>query len=431
MKKLTIAIDGPAGAGKSTLAKLVAKKLGYSYLESGFLYRALTYEALRRSINLENEKALIRMAAQAKIECKKTNGEWHIFLNNEDISKEIKTPEIDESVARIGRIEGVRKEVLKFQRRMAKKGGIVVEGRDIGTVVFPKADKKFYIDASLETRAKRKYKELQAKGYKTSLSQVLREIQERDGADMIREISPLKKPPDALRIDTTQLAINEGVAAILREITKTNKKWILYSILHAIGRFLFKLFFRVEVSGSENIPETGPVLIVPNHLSFLDPPLIGVAAPRRLHYMTIDIVAGFFFIGNLCRRTGAFPIKRGGVGIRGMKKALEILKDKEAVLIFIEGKRSPSGRLLKPKSGVGMIAYRSGAVVIPTLIIGSNRALPYGSKFIRPRKIRISFGSPLTIERFSQLRAKEAYRVISNEIIDRIKEMQGVEGRGN
>ena len=423
-RKLIIAIDGPAGAGKSTLAKLIAKRLGYSYLESGLLYRALTYAALKRKIDLGDEKALIRLASEIKIEIKEVGGGWRIFLNGEDISEKIKTPEVDEKVARVGKIEGVREEFLKFQRKMARRGGIVVEGRDIGTVVLPEADKKFYIDASLEERAKRKCKELKEKGYEVPLSKVLRETRERDLADMTRKAGPLKKAADAIRIDTTDLTVGEGVVVFLREIQKRRNKWILYTILHFIGRLLFKLLFRIEVRGRENIPSKGPLIIASNHLSFLDPPLVGVSSPRRLHYMAVVETFKFFFIGNLISRLGAFPVKRRGADIEATKKALKILKDREAMLIFIEGTRSPSGELLKPKPGVGMLAYRSGATIIPALIVGSHRALPFKGRFIRPRKIKVSFGRPLAFERFSHLRPKEVYRAISDETMNRIREMQ-------
>ncbi len=424
MRRLTVTIDGPAGAGKSTLAKLIAKRLGYSYLESGLLYRALTYEALKRKIDLADEKTLIRLAAEIKIEIKEVGGEGRSFLNGDDISEKIKTPEVDEKVARIGKIAGVRKEFLIFQRKMASRGGIVVEGRDIGTVVLPEADKKFYIDASLEERAKRKCKELRGKGYQVDLSEVLKETRERDLADITRKVGPLKKAADALRIDTTDLTVEDEVEKVLKEIRKKEKRWLLYTIVHAIGRLLFKLLFRIAVRGRENIPSKGPLIIAPNHLSFLDPPLVGVSSPRRLHYMAVAEVFKFFFIGNLTRRLGAFPVKKRRADIAATKKALKILKDREALLIFIEGTRSPSGELLKPKPGVGMLAYRSGATIIPTLIVGSHRALPCKGRFIRPRKIKVSFGRPLAIERFSHLKPKEAYQTISNETMNRIREMQ-------
>lgn len=423
-RKLTIAIDGPAGAGKSTLAKLIAKRLGYSYLESGLLYRTLTYEALRKGIDLEDGKTLIGLASGLKIEIKELDGEWHIFLNGEDISEKIKTPEVDEKVAQIGKIKGVREEFLLFQRRMARSGGIVVEGRDIGTVVLPDADKKFYIDASLEERAKRKCKELREKSYEVPLSKVMKKTRERDLADMTRKAGPLKKAVDAIRIDTTDLTIEEEVEAVLKEIRREEKRWILYTILHFIGRLLFKLLFRIEVRGRENVPKRGPVIIASNHLSFLDPPLIGVASSRRLHYMAVAETFKFFFIGNLSKRLGAFPVKRKGADIEATKMALEILRKGEAILIFIEGTRSPSGELLEPKPGVGMLTYRTRATVIPTLIVGSNSALPFKGRFIRPRKIKVSFGQPLTIERFSHLKPKEAYQAMSHEIMSRIKEIQ-------
>ena len=424
MKKLTITIDGPAGAGKSTLAKLVAKRLGYSYLESGLLYRTLTYEVLQKKIDFADEKTLIRLASNLKLEIKELNGSWHIFLNDEDISEKIRTPEVDKRVARIGKIKGVREEFLKFQRRMARGGGIVVEGRDIGTVVLPDADKKFYIVASLEERAKRKCKELKEKGYQVDFSKVLEETRERDLADMTRKAGPLKKAADALRIDTTDLTVEDEVEEVLKEIRKKEKRWFLYTIVHAIGRLLFKILFRWEVRGRENISKKGALIIASNHLSYLDPPLIGIASPRRLHYMAVDAVFRYFFLGNLTRRLGAFPVKRKGVDIEATKKALKILGNREALLIFIEGTRSPSGELLKPKPGVGMLAYRSGATVIPTLIVGSRQALPPKGRFIRPRKIKVSFGRPLTIEKFSRLRPKEAYQIISNETMKRIRELQ-------
>ncbi|MCG2675799.1 (d)CMP kinase [bacterium] len=423
-RKLTIAIDGPAGAGKSTLAKLVAKRLGYSYLESGLLYRTLTYEALRKGIDFKNEETLIGLASELKIAIKELDGEWHIFLKGEDISGKIKTPEIDEKVAQIGKITGVRKEFLKFQRRMARKGGVVVEGRDIGTVVLPEADKKFYIDASLEERTKRKCKEFQEKGYRAVFSKVLKETGGRDLADMTREAGPLKKATDAIRIDTTDLTIEEGIEMVLREIRRREKKWILYSIIHSVGRWFFKFLFRLEVRGKENILKEGPVILASNHLSFLDPLLIGVSSRRRLHYMTLSVVFKLFFIGRLVKKLGTFPVKRQGTNIEATKKALEILKRGEVLLIFIEGRRSPSGDFLEPKPGVGMLAYKSRAAVIPTLIIGSNRALPFNGKFIRPRKIKISFGKPLTIEKFSHLKPKEVYQAMSDEIMNRIKKMQ-------
>jgi cytidylate kinase len=424
MKRLTIAIDGPAAAGKSSLAKLAADRLGYSYLESGVLYRTLTYEALCRKINFTDEKALIELASQVKLEIKKIDGKWHIFINGKDTREKIKTPAVEENVAKIGQIKGVREKFLTLQRKMVKQGGIVVEGRDIGTVVLPKADKKFYIDASVETRAQRKCKELQEKGYQVDFPKVLNEIKERDLADMGRQVSPLKKAADALQIDTTRLTIEEGVEIVLREVEKKQKRWMLYAFLHCAGRLLFKLLFRLEVKGKENIPKVGPVIITSNHLSLLDPPIIGTASPRRLSYMALDQVFKYFLIGNLSRRMGAFPVKKRGVNVDATKTSLEILQDREAVLIFIEGTRSPDGTLLDPKPGVGMLAYKSLAPIVPTLISGSGRALPRESKLIRPRKIKVSFGKALDSERFSHLEPKEAYKAISNETMNRIKKMQ-------
>ena len=241
---------------------------------------------------------------------------------------------------------------------------------------------------------------------------------------MTREAGPLKKADDAIRIDTTNLTIEEGIEVVLREIKRREKKWILYSIIHSVGQWFFKFLFRLEVRGRKNIPKKGALIIASNHLSFLDPPLMGVSSPRRLHYMAIAEIFKYLFIGNLFKRVCAFPVKRRGADIEATKTALKILKDREAILIFIEGKRSPSGELLKPKPGVGLLAYKSKATVIPARIVGSNRALPFKGKFIRPRKIKVSFGRPVTMEKFSHLKPKEAYRALSAEIMNRIRKMQ-------
>jgi len=213
LKKLIIAIDGPAGSGKSTVSKLIARKLGLLYIDTGAMYRALTLKAMRKGINLEDEKSLTGLAQTTKIELE-DKGHLHVFLDGEDVSSPIRTPEVTNCVKYIARTPGVRQEMVKLQRAMGRSGGGVLEGRDIGTVVFPDADYKFYLDANPEERAKRRHKDMVELGAAEDVSKIKKDITERDASDINRSVGALKKAPDAVYIDTTRLSIKEVVSMI-------------------------------------------------------------------------------------------------------------------------------------------------------------------------------------------------------------------------
>lgn len=216
---LIIAIDGPAGSGKSTVSQRVAKKLGYIYIDTGAMYRALTLKALTTNTNLKDPKALVHLISQTKINLKNSSrGLTRVFLDAEEVSQEIRTLPVTNSVSYIARTKGVRAHMVKLQRKLGRKGSAVLEGRDIGTVVFPDADKKFYLDASIKERAKRRYKELKQLGQKISLKKLEQDIRIRDAHDKKRKVAPLKIAPDAIYIDTTDLTINEVVDTILKQV---------------------------------------------------------------------------------------------------------------------------------------------------------------------------------------------------------------------
>ena len=215
-ERLTIAMDGPAGSGKSTIAQQLAKKLDYLYLNSGSMYRAMTLLSIREGGDPTNEAMLTELAKCCRIDFL-DNGKTTL-LNGEDVSDALRTPEIDRAIVNIAKIPEVRHEMVKQQRRIGKKGGIIVEGRDVTTVVFPDADLKFYISASVEERAKRRFKEQKAKGIETTLEQVGQEIRERDQMDESREHSPLRTAADAIVIDTTRMTINQAVDFVLNRV---------------------------------------------------------------------------------------------------------------------------------------------------------------------------------------------------------------------
>ena len=211
MKQLIIAIDGPAASGKSTTARLVAEKLGYLYIDTGAMYRALTVKALEEKIDLTDENALTKLAKRSKIELKKENNKYRTLLDGKDVSEKIREPEVSRNVSVVCMPKGVRKRMVTLQQEMGKKGGVVLEGRDIGTVVFPNAHLKIFMIASIEERAKRRKKDLEAKGYEVNLKQLKQEIMMRDKKDSTRENSPLTKAKDALLLDTTNLTIQKQV----------------------------------------------------------------------------------------------------------------------------------------------------------------------------------------------------------------------------
>lgn len=214
---MIIAIDGPAASGKSTVAKEVAKRLGYKYIDTGAMYRAVTWKALKEKIDITNEDALIALARGAQIEISDLkNSHFAVTIDNEDVTEEIRNPKVSAAVSTISKISGVRAALVKKQRSFADYyPDLVVEGRDIGTVVFPDAETKVFLKASASERAKRRYRELKEKGHKVELLVVERDIITRDKIDTTRVTSPLAKAPDAVVIDTTEKTIGQIVQEIV------------------------------------------------------------------------------------------------------------------------------------------------------------------------------------------------------------------------
>ena len=215
-KGLVIAIDGPVGAGKSTVAKLVARKLGYLYVDTGAMYRAVALKALRLGMDINDPIVMAMLAEATDIQLQQQgDGSVRVFLDGEDVTEAIRTPEVSEASSIVSAHEGVRKVLAERQKAMAELGGVVMEGRDIQTVIAPDAEVKIFLTASLEERAKRKWLELQQKGISVSYEEVLQEVKERDERDKTRAIAPLRKAPDAVEIDTTGMTPEEVAEKIV------------------------------------------------------------------------------------------------------------------------------------------------------------------------------------------------------------------------
>lgn len=220
MKKIIIAIDGPAASGKSTTAKLVASQLGYLHIDTGAMYRAMTLKVLRNKISAKDGKKIAELAGNTTVRLVSNQGKVRIVLDGDEVSDEIRMPEVTGMVSPVSTVPEVRKLMVNEQRAMGKDGGIVLEGRDIGTVVFPNAELKIFMLANEHERAVRRKKEFETKGVAVSLDELEKEILERDRIDSQRAVSPLRKATDAIELDTTSLSIEQQVEFIVSKARK-------------------------------------------------------------------------------------------------------------------------------------------------------------------------------------------------------------------
>lgn len=211
---LVIAVDGPAGAGKSTIAKIIAKNLNINYIDTGAMYRAITYKCLKNNIDISNEEEVSKLAKNTDIDFKDNN----IYLDGQILTDEIRTMEVSNNVSNVAKIKDVRYLMVDVQREIGKRSSVILDGRDIGSYVFPDADYKFFLIATPEERGKRRFIELSKKGYDTTLEEIIQDIIKRDEIDSNREFAPLVKSEDAIEIDTTGKTIEEVVETVISKI---------------------------------------------------------------------------------------------------------------------------------------------------------------------------------------------------------------------
>ena len=210
----SVAVDGPAGAGKSTIAKLVAKEKGYIYVDTGAMYRGMAIHFLKKGIQPEDTAAIIAACADAEVTIAYENGIQQVYLNGENITDMLRTEEVGNMASRTSAIPEVRAKLLELQRSLAREKDVIMDGRDIGTNILPNADVKIYLTASVETRAKRRYNELTEKGIACDYDEIAKDIKERDERDMSRETAPLRKAEDAVLVDSSEMSIEEVVERI-------------------------------------------------------------------------------------------------------------------------------------------------------------------------------------------------------------------------
>ncbi len=223
LKKIVIAIDGPAGSGKSTAAKNLAKKLGITYLDTGAMYRAITFLALRSGV-VNDTKAVIEIAQNVKLRLNFENGKTRVFADEEEVTEQIRSAEVNSMVSEVSTIPEVRAEMVKIQKSIGNQGSIVAEGRDVTTVVFPNAEIKIYLTASIDERARRRFKEFQEKDANITIEEVKANLEKRDKIDSGRDVSPLRKAEDAIEFDNTGLTPEQDLEYLLNKVKAVLEK---------------------------------------------------------------------------------------------------------------------------------------------------------------------------------------------------------------
>lgn len=221
---MIVAIDGPSGAGKSTLAKRLARELGFIYMDTGAMYRALALKVLREGVDLTDDAAMARLIESTTVDLQPVNGALRVLLDGTDVAAEIRTPQVSQMASKASALPAVRARLLELQREMGRRGSVVAEGRDIGTVIFPGAEVKVFLQASAAERARRRFAELRAAGQAVKLDETLREIEERDQRDSERDLAPLRQAEDAVLIDSSSMDADQVMAQVLEHIRMTKEK---------------------------------------------------------------------------------------------------------------------------------------------------------------------------------------------------------------
>ena len=389
---LRIAIDGPSGAGKSSVAKSVAKKLGIIYVDTGALYRTIGLYMLNHGIDTKDRDAVVSRLNDFKLELTFVDGNQVILLDGSDVGDNIRTPEVSMAASNVSAITEVREFLLKTQQDIADKNSVIMDGRDIGTVIIPNAEIKIFLTASIDSRAKRRFEELKAKGQEVSFDKVYTEMLERDKNDSSRDIAPCKKADDAILLDNSSLTAEqttEKVLKIVKRYKKKNRNFYMkaYSVLAAPIRF----FQRIKPIGLENIPAEKGFIICSNHIAAKDVVMIAVSYPRQIRFIGKKELFSVPLLGWIIKKLGAISLDRSGGNVNALKASIEIAKQGESIAIFPQGHRYPGvdPSTTDIKTGAGFIAYHSGADILPVCIKTKN------SKYTLFGRIQVIFGKPI------------------------------------
>lgn len=416
MKYISVAIDGPSGAGKSTVARAAAAKLGYVYVDTGAMYRSIGLAVCRRGIAGENTAGIIATLPEITIQLTYQDGAQHVLLNGEDVSEAIRTPEISYYASKVSAVPEVRRFLLETQRNMAKNGNILMDGRDIGTVILPDAPVKIFLTASAQSRAERRYKELIEKGQQVTMDGILHDINERDRQDMTRAVAPLKQADDAVLLDTSSLTLEESIAAVLRIIREKRRKRHEIQVPPlvpgsgcAAGSAGVPYFLWLPRDRTRKHPG-GRLRCLSEPCAAVRPAVCG-GRTRRQDAAAPDGEKELFrkkIFAWLIAALGAFPIDREGADITAIKTALGSVRAGQKLIIFPQGTRHAAEG--ETKKGAAMLAVKTRAPILPMYITEGKR--------FRCRAT-VVIGKPFTPDP-----KQKDYGLIADDILRRIYELK-------
>ncbi len=435
---LVVALDGPASSGKSSVGAAAAERHGLRFVDTGLLYRALTALALREGVATHDAIALTALVGRVSLGDDGSGRLSRVLLDGVDATDAARTHDVDASVSAVAMVPAVRAALMPRQRALAAGGGIIVAGRDIGTVVLPDADLKLFLDASVEERANRRVEERGLDPEGSEAAQVRDELRARDAKDRGRAVAPLRAADDAVIIHTDGNTLDQTVAlvwdaiagatepaqagrpsrppkALLPRTPKVgllevamrldNDKSLLVRMVALVTRIVARLCAHIEFEGLERIPATGAVILAANHNSNADPMLMGgwltpALRRRRIHWLGKQELFAWPIFGWIAAHGGVHPVERGTADVEAFRLATRILEAGYVLMIFPEGTRSPTGTLQLAKDGLSSLALRTGAAIVPIGINNSYAVWPKGQKLPKPfprRTITVRIGEPVRV----------------------------------
>ena len=446
-RRIVVALDGPGSSGKSTVGAAAAARFGLRFVDTGLLYRALTALALREGVATDDARALVALVDRVMLADDGTGRLTRVLLDGSDATEQVHTDEVDAAVSAVSRVPEVRAALMPRQRALAADGGIVVAGRDIGTIVLPDADLKLFLDASVEERAARRIEERGLDPHGEEAAIVLEQLRARDAQDSSRTVAPLRAAADALHIRTDGNTFEQTVGLIAAAIDGAmarpndvptddrrssrgrttapgptapakkrnplldvamrmdNDKTMLVRMCALVSRICVRLVANVRIEGLERIPRTGAVILAINHISNIDPFVTGAWITtgmhrRRIHFLGKKELFDWPVFGWLGAHGGIHPVDRSTADIEAYRLATRILESGYVLEIFPEGTRSPNGALQEAKDGMAQLALRTGATVVPIGVNNTDAVWPKGRRLPSPiprRTITVRVGEPFQV----------------------------------
>ncbi|MBN1915205.1 MAG: (d)CMP kinase [Parachlamydiales bacterium] len=436
---MIITIDGPAGTGKSTIAKLLSKILEFDVFDTGAMYRAFTWYLLEKKIEIHHSEQIERALNDFFLDIHKDEqGDNHYFVESQEITQAIRSKEVTEVVSQVSALEVVRKNLVKLQRAFGKKRNAVFEGRDMGSVVFPHADLKFFLTATPEVRALRRYRELLAKfpDHKDSIQyqKIFDEIQLRDHRDSTRKLSPLLCPSDAYLIDTTEMSIEEVLDAMIDKGRKKLRSFLFprtkmrgtYRNVLRFFSFLFCWRYHFYLHGRMNIPR-GASILAANHSSYFDPPAVAISFSEEIHFLGKKALFKIPIFSSIIKHLNTHPVSGKAGDAQTIKEIIKLLRSGKKVLVFPEGGRGISEKIREMLPGVGFLSYMTKVPIVPIYIQGTRQIWPTHKMFPRcSGSLHCYIGKPIVFAHDTHLDKKETLKAIDEELQTALRTLQGL-----